>query len=272
MKDIYLGTNWKMHKTISETKSYLHDLKNYLKDINFDNIKVFVIPPYTALDITKTILKDSRILYGAQNMHWMDEGEYTGEISPPLLKDFEIDLIELGHSERRRYYNENDIELNKKVKAALKYNFIPLICVGERKEEKKYGVSQEFIKLQIKTILNGVKLNDIEKELNDILWIAYEPVWAIGEKGKPATPEYIEEIHSVIRQTLKKLYNDEISNKIPILYGGSVNQENALSILNQNNVDGLFIGRAAWKANSFSNIIHQVYETFINKNSQKANQ
>lgn len=257
MKKIYLGTNWKMHKNSADTKLYLQTLNEYIIDVDFEKVAIFVIPPYTSLSTVKKALKNSKLLYGAQNMHWQDEGAFTGEISPRMLKDFDIDLIELGHSERRQYYNENDIDLNRKVKAALKYNFTPLICVGEKEEDKKYGIGPEVIRKQLKIILHGVDGNALAN-----LWIAYEPVWAIGEDGKPATPDYVKMIHGIIRDTIGELYNEEIAKEVPILYGGSVNENNAYLFLREENVNGLFIGRAAWEPKSFSRIIHQTIETF----------
>ena len=258
MKKIYLGTNWKMHKNQSDSKKYLEKLKSNLNDINFKNFEIFLIPPYTALELTKEELQQSNIIYGAQNMHWKNEGAYTAEISPKMLKDYNIDLVELGHSERRQYYNENDYDLNKKIKAAYKNNFKPLVCIGEKEKEKDYDLGREIINLQLKTIFNDIKKEDAKKS-----WIAYEPVWAIGEGGKPATPEYVEMIHGQIRAKMAELYDAETAAEIVILYGGSVNYDNALDFINENNVDGLFIGRAAWDADSFSRIIHLIKDNLV---------
>jgi len=255
---IYLGTNWKMHKNSSKSKDYLRKLKANLNDISFDNFEIFVIPPYTSLNTVKNELKNSRIKFGAQNMHWEEKGAYTAEISPVMLKDYNIDLIELGHSERRQYYNENDYDLNKKLLSSYKYDYKPLVCVGEKEKEKEYDLGPEIIGLQLKTIFNNVKKEDARKA-----WIAYEPVWAIGEGGKPATSEYAEKIHRVIREKMTELYDKELAEDIVILYGGSVNYNNALEFINKKNIDGLFIGRAAWEADSFSEIIHLIKDNSI---------
>ncbi|MBM7623371.1 triosephosphate isomerase [Sporohalobacter salinus] len=186
-------------------------------------------------------------------MHWKREGAYTGEISPLMLDEIGVDIVELGHSERRQYYNENNIDINKKAKTALDFNFTPLICVGENYEAKKYGISEEMIRKQLKIIFNNIKREEAKK-----LLIAYEPVWAIGEKGEPAKPEYAEKIHILIRSYLEEKYDNMTSKNIPLIYGGSVNNENALKFLTRTNIDGLFIGRAAWDVESFLNIIHKI--------------
>ena len=251
MKRILLGTNWKMHKTVEEAVAYTTELIRLSSDI--EGFEIFIIPPYTDLWEVKKIVKGSSILLGAQNMHWEDEGAYTGEISPKMLKEIGVNLVELGHSERRQYFNETDFSVNKKVLAALKYQLIPLICVGERFEDKKYGISKEVIARQIKLALNNVPENQASK-----IWLAYEPVWAIGEQGIPAEPGYISEIHTHIRNVLKELYSEKSGNIIPILYGGSVNSDNSVDFIKQPNVDGLFIGRSAWEAENFYNIMVKI--------------
>lgn len=251
MKRILLGTNWKMYKTVEETEAYIKELK-YLAD-DYKQFQFFVIPPYTDLWHIKNQLENTSILYGAQNMHWEDEGPFTGEISPKMLKEIGINIAEIGHSERRQYYNENDYSVNNKVLAALKYDFIPLICVGENLLQKNYGVAEDVISCQLKIALNGVIKEDAVK-----IWIAYEPIWAIGTSGIPAEPSYASKIQTKMRMVLTELYGKEYANKIQILYGGSVNEENALSLIKQPNVDGLFIGRSAWKIETFRKICEQI--------------
>ncbi|MHB8065353.1 MAG: triose-phosphate isomerase [Ruminiclostridium sp.] len=251
MKRVLLGTNWKMHKTAEEAVNYTKELKELSR--NFESFEIFIIPPYTDLWEVKKIVKDSSILLGAQNMHWEAEGAYTGEISPKMLKEIGIDIIELGHSERRQYYNETDFTVNKKVLAALNYGMIPLICVGEKLEDKEYGVSKEILSKQVKLALNGVLESQVSK-----IWIAYEPVWAIGEQGIPAEPSYIGEIHTHIRNILIELYGENSGTIVPILYGGSVNIDNSVAFIKQPNVDGLFIGRSAWMTENFHNIMLKI--------------
>lgn len=251
MNKIYIGTNWKMHKSLKEAREYTTALKSFF--INFPyHIELFIIPPFTALTEMKEILKDSPILLGAQNMHWEDEGPFTGEISPIHLSEIGVQIVELGHSERREYFNENDLDLNNKVKAALKHRLKPLICIGENKEQKDIGITSEILSIQLKTILHKIEL----LSSNDVM-IAYEPKWAIGEKGQCADPQYIQSSHQFIRQLLSKMY-PSIGSSIPIIYGGSVNIENALSILQLHHVNGLFIGRSAWNLASFKEILNHV--------------
>lgn len=247
MKKFLLGTNWKMHKTVEEAKAYTMELIELTKEL--DRFTFFIIPPYTDLWEIKNLVKGTHMLIGSQNMHWEEEGEFTGEISPKMLREIGIDIVELGHSERRRYFNETDFTVNKKVLSALRYGFTPLICVGENSEDKEYGVTQEVIGKQVKIALHGVSKEDVVNT-----WIAYEPVWAIGASGVPAEPSYAGKVHTHIRGILEDLYGEEVAKKVPLLYGGSVNLENALPLSKQKNVDGLFIGRTAWVAKSFRKV------------------
>ncbi|NMA87390.1 MAG: triose-phosphate isomerase [Tissierellia bacterium] len=251
MKKIMLGTNWKMHRTVEDAKKYTKELSNFIKD--YENIQFFIIPPYTSLWHIREMTKDGSLLVGAQNAHYEPEGAFTGEISPKMLREIGLDIIQLGHSERRQYYNENDYEINKKVLAALDYDFIPLICIGENIHEKNHGVTKEKLRMQVKITLKDVPSEDVKK-----IWLAYEPIWAIGSSGIPATPEYAEEAHGYIREILTELYGSEIANEIPLLYGGSVNPENALPLIKRDNIDGLFIGRSAWDLKQFFEIIKDV--------------
>ncbi|MBP3040908.1 triose-phosphate isomerase [Bacillaceae bacterium Marseille-Q3522] len=250
MDKIYIGTNWKMHKTIAEGREYCKSLKELIKDRD-KRMQLFIIPPYTSLVPLKEEL-DSSILLGAQNMHWEEEGPFTGEISPAMLKEIGIDIVELGHSERRQYYNENDCELNKKIKAAIKNDLTPLLCIGENKEQKAFGVSEETLAIQLKTCLKGVTLEQAKR-----LWVAYEPVWAIGEGGTEAAPDYVHQMHGSIRKTLVGLF-PEYGQNIPILFGGSVNITNAIAYLKGENVNGLFIGRSAWDLQKFAPILDEI--------------
>lgn len=252
-KKLYLGTNTKMYKTAAMTEAYLSELCEYTGGLSRETLELFVIPSFTALERAGRAVRDYLIRLGAQNMGWEDEGAFSGEVSPLMLKEVGAELVMIGHSERRHVLGETNEMENKKVLCALRHGLIPLLCVGETAEEKSYGLSDEVLRTQLKLGLHGVTPEQATR-----LWIAYEPVWAIGANGVPAQKEYAEEKHSVIRQTLHGLFGTEVGDRIPLLYGGSVNPDNAPNLIQMENIDGLFIGRSAWQAEQFSRIIHTV--------------
>ena len=255
-KRLFIGTNLKMYKTIRETLDFLKDLKKHTEDISRSEMELFVIPSFTTLsDAVK--LAGEAVKIGAQNMHPEPEGQFTGEISPVMLKEIGIQIIEIGHSERRHVFNETDYFLNQKVLSALKYDFTPLLCIGETMEQKNSGISDEVLSMQLKQGLMSLSCEDAKK-----LWVAYEPVWAIGVNGIPASKEYADGKHAVIKDTISSLFGEETATQIPVLYGGSVNNENALDLINMPNIDGLFIGRGAWNADNFYRIIQEVLPAF----------
>nr|HMM32456.1 triose-phosphate isomerase [Clostridia bacterium] len=190
------------------------------------------------------------ILLGAQNMHPEEQGQFTGEVSPLMLKELGLDIVEIGHSERRHVFHETDAEENKKVLSALAHGFTALLCVGETAEQKAYGIADEVLSMQLKIGLNGVTKTQLSR-----LWVAYEPVWAIGVNGTPASQQYAKERHLHIKAVLEMLFP---GNEVPVLYGGSVNPDNARDLIVQNGIDGLFTGRAAWEAENFNKLIRQV--------------
>jgi L-erythrulose 1-phosphate isomerase len=250
MKKIWIGTNWKMTKTIEEGIQFTKGLREISEAVT-SNLQLFIIPSHTSLVPIKP-LTAANIYLGAQNMHWEDSGPYTGEISPRMLAEIGIDMIELGHSERRQYFNENDEAINKKVHAALNYSIKPLVCIGENIDQKKQQISKETLAAQLKVCLQNLS----EEQAKEVL-IAYEPVWAIGEQGIPADASYVAEIHDFLRNTLEGLFA-EVGSEIPILFGGSVNHDNFLDYIELENVNGLFIGRAAWNIESFQVILQQL--------------
>jgi triosephosphate isomerase len=253
LKKIYLGTNTKMYKTIQETIEFVQLLQDLTKDIPRDLLELFVLPSYTALDRVSSVVKDGLITYGSQNTGWEERGQFTGEISPLMLQETGAKMVMIGHSERRNIFHETDEEENKKVLCALKHGFTVLLCVGEKEEDKDQNVSDEILALQIKKGLQGVTKEQAEKVM-----IAYEPVWAIGVNGKPASKEYASERHINMRKVLYEIFPEETAGSIPLLYGGSVNPENATGLIKMDEIDGLFIGRSAWQADSFYNIIKDV--------------
>ena len=252
MKQVYLGTNWKMHKTIRESEKYATLLKEACDTLP-DRFTIFIIPPFLSLPRVSEILSGTKIKMGAQNMHWEPRGAYTGEISPVMLREVRVQIVEIGHSERRQYFGETNDTVNKKVLSALKHGLTPLVCVGEPATEKSYGVEKQYVLRQVLIALKDVSSEDLSK-----IMLAYEPVWSIGESGVPAEPDYAESMHTWIRESLIDQYGEERARAVPILYGGSVNSKNAGPFLRRKDVDGLFIGRAAWEVDGFLGIIRDM--------------
>lgn len=252
MKKIYIGTSWKMNKTLSEALLFCEQFRTFYPESLQDSIQPFVIPPFTAVREVTDYMSTHQVncLTGVQNMHYEDAGAFTGEISPLMVKDTGALLVELGHCERRKYCGETDFAINKKVHAALNHGLMPLVCVGDSAQEKCWGVSVEVVVKQMKIALSGVS-----KEQATQVIFAYEPIWAIGEQGVPATPDEAEYIHHALRNALTQLYGNEIADKMILLYGGSVNPSNSAALILKSNIDGLFIGRSAWHAEGFCNIL-----------------
>lgn len=257
---LYIGTNTKMYKTIADTTMFLQQLGAATQSISRNEMELFVIPSYTALEAACKCASQSGISLGAQNMAWEDEGQFTGEISPLMLKEVGVQIAEIGHSERRHILGETDEQENKKVLCSLRHGLTPLLCIGETARQKELGISNEIMRIQLKTGLAGVAAPQAQN-----VWIAYEPVWAIGAAGVPASKEYAEEKHAMIRQTLVELFGTQTGGDIPILYGGSVNNQNAPQLIQMPHIDGLFIGRSAWDAENFAQIIQTVLPLFLKK-------
>lgn len=213
----------------------------------YPQTQFFAIPPYTHLQRANALVEGKGVLLGTQNSHWLSCGPYTGEISPEWLLDLGVSIVELGHSERRAYYHENDWDLNKKVRAVQIRGMTALLCIGENSQEKEFGVTEEILRRQLK-----IALKDNCGTQN--LWVAYEPVWAIGETGTPAEPSYVGWVHSMIRKTLCELFGPE-ADSVPLLYGGSVNPDNCEAFSELDEVNGLFIGRSAWDIVQFEDIL-----------------
>lgn len=260
MKPIWLGTSWKMNKPFTEAMAWCETLAQQLPETLHPDIQPFVIPPFTAIHPVSQYLQQHKIpcLTGAQNMHEAEEGAWTGEISAAMLAETGATLVELGHSERRGAFNESDAAINRKVHAALRHGLRPLVCIGDSAEEKRWHVSRETVVRQMKIALYGLNEQQALQTL-----VAYEPVWAIGEYGTPAAPEQAGDIHQALRQALCEIFGEQTGQRIPLLYGGSVNLQNSVELLQQNDVDGLFIGRAAWDANGYCKIVQRVKQEFI---------
>ncbi|MBI3317111.1 MAG: triose-phosphate isomerase [Candidatus Omnitrophica bacterium] len=249
MKRPLIAGNWKMFKTTGEATNLVQTIKAGVYKIN--DCDMVICPPFTALAAVSKILTETPIELGAQNMHPETEGAFTGEISPAMLKDVGCRYVILGHSERRQYFFETDAFVNEKIKTALKYSLIPIVCIGETLEEREDKRQFEVVKNQF-----DHSFKDLSKEEIVKLVIAYEPVWAIGT-GKTATPDQAEQMHSYIRRLLKEKYSEDAANRIAILYGGSVKPDNIASLVKKPNIDGALVGGASLKAESFVQIVSQ---------------
>jgi len=245
-KTIIAG-NWKMNKTASEGKILLDEIKANVAKVKWCEVVCCV--PFVDIPMAVRALKDTRIAVGAQNVHQEESGAYTGEISAAMLKDLGVKYVIIGHSERRQYFGETDMLVNKKVHAALNADLHPIVCVGESLEQRDADIHHELIEMQTKAALSGVSADKVRK-----IVIAYEPVWAIGT-GRTATAEQANEICELIRATVRKMYGARVARAVVIQYGGSMNAKNAQELLAQPDVDGGLIGGAALKAADFTVII-----------------
>ena len=246
-KTIIAG-NWKMNKTASETKKFAEELKTVLPKAKWCEVVVCV--PAVNIQAAIKAFKDMRVSIGAQNLFYEKSGAYTGEVSADMLKDLGVKYVIIGHSERRQYFGETDVSVNKKVHAALEAGLHPIICVGESLEQREMGITMELIALQIKAALCGVPAEKVRKCV-----VAYEPVWAIGT-GKTATAEQAAEVCTLIRTTIRHMYGARIARSVTIQYGGSMKPSNAAELLAQPDIDGGLIGGAALKARDFTDIVN----------------
>jgi triosephosphate isomerase len=243
---VWIGTSWKMNKVLAEGRAFAEGLR--AADTARDpRIQRFVIPPFTLVREVKAALADTSVKVGAQNMHWADDGAWTGEVSPVMLKDCGLDIVELGHSERREHFGETDETVGLKTEAAVRHGLIPLICIGETLAERESGRAQEVLETQVRGALD--KLSGAQKQAQILL--AYEPVWAIGVNGIPATSDYADARQAEIIAVAE----DVLGRRIPCLYGGSVNAGNCEELISRPHIDGLFIGRSAWNVEGYLDIL-----------------
>ncbi len=249
MRRVIIAGNWKMYKTIPEAIELVNGLKRELAEI--ENIDIVVVPPYTALTEVADMIVGSNIELGAQDVYWENEGAFTGEVSPVMLKDAGAKYVVIGHSERRTYFHETNETVNKKVKASLKAGLIPIMCVGEKLEEREKNLTFKVVKDHVDGGLKGLTKDEV---LNVV--IAYEHVWAIGT-GKTATPLQAEEVHSYIRKLLCDMYDEELAEDMRIQYGGSVKSDNIKDLINQKDIDGALVGGASLKVDQFVSIVRE---------------
>jgi len=242
-----IAGNWKMNKSVDESIELANAIIRGAYDVK--NVDIVLCPPFTSLSDLSEMLADSDVSLGAQNCFWLNEGAYTGEIAPGMLKKAGCEYVILGHSERRAYFGETNETVNKRLIAALGEGLKPIVCVGEKLDEREANKTFDVVRDHVENGLKGVTKNDMEN-----VTIAYEPVWAIGT-GKNATPAQAQEVHAFIRELVGKIYDKAIADQLRIQYGGSVNPGNAESILKEKDVDGGLIGGASLKADSFLDII-----------------
>jgi triosephosphate isomerase len=244
-----LAGNWKMHKTVEESAALAAEIAAALKAKPTSH-EVVVCPTYVALDRVVATLKDSSVSVGAQDMHWENQGAFTGKISGDMIKSLGATYVILGHSEQRAYFGETDATVNKKTVKALADGLTPIVCVGETLEEREGNITEKVVETQVRGAYAGISAADAAKTV-----IAYEPVWAIGT-GRTATSQQAQDVHKFIRGLLASLYDNGTAETVRIQYGGSMKPENAAELLSQPDIDGGLIGGAALKTDSFLGIIH----------------
>ena len=243
-----LAGNWKMHRTVLEAYHLVTEIGKCAAGL--DDRDVILAPPFTAIHKVAEVLKGSDVEVAAQNVCWEEEGAFTGEISPKMLKSAGATAVIIGHSERRQIFHEDHEIINKRLKGALKFELMPIFCIGETLEERESNKTFEVLEEQLKKGLAGISFEDMEKTV-----VAYEPVWAIGT-GKTATKEQAQEVHAFIRKLLAEMFEKDIADSVRILYGGSVKPDNVDELMAQPDIDGALVGGAALDAESFCRIIN----------------
>ena len=242
-----IAGNWKMYKTTSEASAYAAELLGLVAGVT--GVEIVICPPFTCLAEVRRETENSSIRIAAQNMHFSDEGAYTGEVSAPMLKEIGVTDVILGHSERREYFCENDADLSKKVAAAIAAGIRPTLCVGETDAEREAGGTEKKLKGQLEGGLEGIDAGSVGGMV-----IAYEPIWAIGT-GKTATPAIAQEAIGFIRERLTGQFGGDAAAQVRILYGGIVKPDNIGELMAEEDIDGALVGGASLQAGSFAQIV-----------------
>lgn len=250
MRKTIIAGNWKMNCDVAESKELAKAIVETVKGVK--DVEVVICPAYTNLYAVSEVVSGTNVALGAQDLHWEDKGAFTGKISAGMLLSAGVKYVIIGHSEQRTYFGETNETVNKKVKKALEKGLLPIICVGEKLEERETNVTEKVVETQIRAAFAGISNQDALRCV-----VAYEPVWAIGT-GKTATPEQAQEVHAFIRKLLVSLYGKETASALRIQYGGSMNDKNAGELLKKEDIDGGLIGGAALKAESFFGIIKPI--------------
>lgn len=247
MRKPIIAGNWKMNKTAKEAAQFIIEFRDKVGD---SKCEVVICPAFTSLAQVVTLVENTEIGVGAQNMHYEESGAYTGEVSPTMLRELGVKYVILGHSERRQYFKEDDAVINKKVKAAFIHDLIPILCVGETLEEREAGKTFDIIKNQLLLDLESIDAENIAKMV-----IAYEPIWAIGT-GKTATAKDANDVIAFIRNTVVEMFGEEPGESIRIQYGGSVKPTTIKEQMAQSDIDGALVGGASLNADDFAQIVN----------------
>ncbi len=250
MRTTIIAGNWKLHKTPSETTDFVGQLRTKAETAS-PSCEIVVGPPFVSIPAAVSAAAGSSIQVAAQNVYWESKGAFTGEVSAPMLKDAGCTHVIIGHSERRQYFGETDETVNKRIKAVMAEELIPIFCLGETLEEREAGKTFDIVTTQLEGGLNGVTITDPTRFV-----IAYEPVWAIGT-GKTATVEQAQEVHAFLREKLAAIAGSAAAESIRILYGGSVKPDNAKALMGSPDIDGALIGGASLKVEDFTAIIRE---------------
>ncbi|HET7890272.1 MAG TPA: triose-phosphate isomerase [Candidatus Sulfotelmatobacter sp.] len=247
MRKKVMAANWKMYKTPDQTRAFFRDFLPLVS--GHDRDEIVVCPPFLDLPAALETAKGSNVAIGAQNVHWKEEGAFTGETSAAQLLALHVTHVIIGHSERRQYFGETDDTVNLRLKTALEAGLTPICCVGEVLQEREAGLTDDVLRRQCVRAFHAISAKKAAK-----LVVAYEPVWAIGT-GKTATPELAAEAHAVIRREAKEVFGEEFAAHLRILYGGSVKPENVTSLMSQEEIDGALVGGASLDPKSFAAIV-----------------
>ncbi len=246
----FIAANWKMFKTVGEAVAFTEAIQKEVGPLV--DREVILAPPFTALAAVRGVMRAEGYRLAAQNCHWEEKGAFTGEVSLPMLRDVGCDFVILGHSERRHVFGETDGDVARKVAAAIRHRIPPVLCVGEKLEEREDGRTAAVVERQLSSALAGLGPSDVGE-----LVIAYEPVWAIGT-GRTASPEQAQEVHASIRERCAAVFDKDVANRVRIVYGGSVKPDNVDALMAQPDIDGLLVGGASLELASFRRIVQFV--------------
>jgi len=249
MRHPFIAGNWKMFKTVHDTVVYVKEFRSLVKDI--EDVEIVLAPPFTAIHAAAEAARNSNVGISGQDLHWEKEGAFTGAVSGPMVREAGAEYVIIGHSERRQYFGETDASVNRKLRAALGAGLIPIVCIGERLDEREKNDTLTVLDRQIKDGFDGITGDQV-----GALVIAYEPVWAIGT-GRTATAAQAQEAHAHIRQRLRQWFGAPAADECHVIYGGSVKPDNTRDLVGQPDVDGALVGGASLDIKSFFDIIRR---------------